>query len=609
MRSPSSEEPYGRPRSGDAIGPETSRGTRLQRRRLAYSAALRIGGSLDVGETAQALADVLVEEFADIVTVDLTDAVLLLGGEPRPLGARPEVNLRRVAVAATPGAWPAGLLPVRRKLPPIPGNDLMEPMMRGLPVLAPDIAELRAALPLSPDELDLIVPANAHSAAAVPLYARGIVLGTCTLWRMRPSPPFDDEDAEVLTEVTSLAAIGLDNARRYTREHRSAVMLQRSLLPRRVRDIAAAETAGVYVPAGGVGVGGDWFDVIPLSSLRVALVVGDVVGHGLGATAAMARLRTALQTLADQDPDPEELVSHLDDLVLHVVRDHEPEAGAAESDDPRDHDDADGRGSEPDVQAARCLYVVYDPVSGQCTMASAGHLPPVVVRPGAEPRHVAITPGPPLGVGGVPFEATTLTLPGGSLLGCYTDGLVAARGRDIDQGRERLRRRLGEVPYDDRPLTVQGPDIVSDLAASREDDATLLLVRTRTVPPENVRRWELPAEPAVVAGVRDEVARQLADWNLSHLAFTTGLVVSELVTNAVRHSRGPIRVCLVRDRVLVLEVSDPSNTHPRMRRARTTDENGRGLFLVGHLTSRWGCRYARAGKTVWTEQRLEGSVF
>lgn len=202
-------------------------------------------------------------------------------------------------------------------LPAVTDSTLMRPLMEGLPVLVPDVAVLQAELGVDPRALPLFVPSGAHSSVAMPLYARGLILGCVTVWRSQLPSAFGEEDAALLKDVVSRAALGVDNARRYTKEHRSVVTLQRSLLPRSALDSAAAETVGVYQPAGGgSGVGGDWFDVIPLPSLRVAFVVGDVVGHGLDATAAMARLRTAVQTLADLDLDPGELLTHLDDLVL-----------------------------------------------------------------------------------------------------------------------------------------------------------------------------------------------------------------------------------------------------------------------------------------------------
>lgn len=438
---------------------------------------------------------------------------------------------------------------------------------------------------------------GAHSVMTAPLHARGILLGRVTVWRTGSTAPFDAEDLTLLEEVAARAGLAVDNARRYTRERRAAVKLQRSLLPPALTDVVAAETASVYLPTDAArGVGGDWFDVIPLSSARVALVVGDVVGHGLQATATMGRLRTAVRTLADLDVDPEELLIHLDDLVLQLTVE-------ADSDRPGVEDGAPN--SLTDSVGASCLYLTYDPVTRHCVMASAGHPPPALIRPDGAVEFIDLDPGPPLGVSSLPFEITELDLPPGSVLALYTDGLVERGNGDVDEGMAELRARLQRADVLNRPLAGLPREIVSELPPSRlPDDVTLLLARTRTVPEGDTAAWSLAADPALVAGTRELVAGQLADWGLQELAFTTELVVSELVTNAIRYAGGPVELRLIRAGALFCEVSDPSSTQPRMRRARATDEGGRGLYLVAQLTSRWGSRYTRHGKTIWTEQPL-----
>ncbi|MBC3984057.1 SpoIIE family protein phosphatase [Streptomyces sp. AC536] len=438
---------------------------------------------------------------------------------------------------------------------------------------------------------------GAHSVMTAPLHARGILLGRVTVWRTEALEPFDAEDLTLLEEVAARAGLAVDNARRYTRERRAAVKLQRSLLPPALTDVVAAETASVYLPTDAArGVGGDWFDVIPLSSARVALVVGDVVGHGLQATATMGRLRTAVRTLADLDVDPEELLTHLDDLVLQLTVE-------ADSDRPGIEDGAPN--SMTDSVGASCLYVTYDPVTGHCVMASAGHPPPALISPDGSVRFIELDPGPPLGVSSLPFDITELDLPPGSVLALYTDGLVERGTGDVDEGMAELRARLLRADALHRPLAGLPREVVTDLPPSRlPDDVTLLLARTRMLPESDRAAWTLAADPALVAGTRELVAGQLAEWGLHELTFTTELVVSELVTNAIRYAGGPVELRLIRAGVLICEVSDPSSTQPRMRRARATDEGGRGLYLVAQLTSRWGSRYTRHGKTIWTEQPL-----
>ncbi|MFD6888154.1 SpoIIE family protein phosphatase [Streptomyces sp. NPDC059957] len=565
---------------------------RRRRTGLSRAAAAGIGASLDVIELAETLVNLLVPDFADLATVDIAEPVLV-GDEPSHLDTSGDVRLRRTAAAQSPEISAEDLLAVGEALPPVGDSTLMRPLMRGLPVVVPDVAVLHAKLGVDPESLPLFVPRGAHSSVAVPLYARGLILGCVTVWRSQPASAFGEEDAALLQDVVSRAALGLDNARRYTKEHQSALALQRSLLPRSAWDCAAVETVGVYRPAGGgMGVGGDWFDVIPLPSLRVAFVVGDVVGHGLEATAAMARLRTAVQTLADLDLDPGELLTHLDDLVLGFSS--EQMTGESRT--------------EPAVLGATCLYAVYDPVAGQCVAATAGHPPPAVLPPGDEPAFVGLVPGPPLGIGGMPFEVTEFAVQPGSMLAFFTDGLVESRGGDIDEGMDRLRSALaganpslalGEISQD-----------IFDRVLPREpsDDVALLLARTRVLSPDQVAEWELDPDLSLVAHARELVTGRLSDWDLDELGFVTELVVSELVTNAIRYAGGPVGLRLIRDRVLVCEVSDPSSTQPRLRRARETDEGGRGLFLVAQLSDRWGCRFTSTGKTIWTEQPIGGSL-
>jgi anti-sigma regulatory factor (Ser/Thr protein kinase) len=330
-------------------------------------------------------------------------------------------------------------------------------------------------------------------------------------------------------------------------------------------------------------VGGDWYDVIPLPGARVGLVVGDVVGHGIAASATMGRLRTAVRTLADIDLPPDELLTHLDDIVTHA---------AAERSDTTD----DIRGEV----GATCLYAVYDPVAGTCSLARADHPAPILVRPDGTSGVVDVPAGPPLGLGSLPFEAAEVALPEGSLLALFTDGLLAAG--DVDERTDMLRHALTQPSSSlnalcDGVLRTLNPE-------PGGDDSTLLLARPRVFGEDRVATWDVPVDPAAVAEARQRARQQLDSWGLEHVAFVTELVVSELVTNAIRHAAGPVRLRLIRDETLVCEVSDGSSTSPHLRRARLHDEGGRGLFMVAELTQRWGTRYTRAGKTIWAEQTL-----
>jgi anti-sigma regulatory factor (Ser/Thr protein kinase) len=246
--------------------------------------------------------------------------------------------------------------------------------------------------------------------------------------------------------------------------------------------------------------------------------------------------------------------------------------------------------------------VVYDPVDGGCAMAAAGHPAPAVVLPDGSVVFVDLPQGPPLGVGGPPFEAVELPLAEGSTLALHTDGLLA-RGETwaVDAGRERLRRALERSG----PLESYCRAVVDALVPARPyDDVALLMARTKRLGSEQVAAWELPSDPAVVADARRTATRQLARWGLDELAFTTELVVSELVTNAMRYATGSIRLRLIRERALVCEVLDGGATAPHLRHPRTTDEGGRGLLLVSQLTQRWGTRFLPQGKIIWAEQSL-----
>ncbi|MFF9623213.1 SpoIIE family protein phosphatase [Streptomyces griseosporeus] len=573
--------PAGRVTDRDATGRQRAR----RDLELRYQASARIGASLDVERTAQDIVDVLVPAFGDLASVALAEAVLD-GDEPPKILGGGELHLRLAAVASAAGPWPAALLQPGDAVPLWPDHPLLRSYQRGEAVVADRATYVEAFG--APDILRGATPEGGHSMVSAALFARGLTLGSIDVWRTEQPEPFDQQDADLLSEMASRAALSVDNARRYTREHRASVALQQRLLPRATTDTPAADTAGAYLPAGGgAEISGDWFDVIPLPSLRCAFVVGDVIGHGLPATATMGRLRAAIQTLADLELDPTELLTHLDGLVDRIATEAGPE-----------HQDTIG---------ATCLYALYDPVTGRCALASAGHPPPVVVQPDDSPRILQeLSPGPPLGVGGMPFETTTIDLAPGSILALYTDGLIERAGHDdADTGLRQLMDELAAQCRTDRPLPETGRVLLAGAAdPPPRDDIALLLARTRVLPPHATAAWEFPADPAIVADARKATLRQLTAWGLDDLAVATELVVSELVTNAVRYAGGPIGLRLIHDHVLICEVTDPSNTQPRLRRARWADEGGRGLFLVAQLTARWGSRYDQSGKTIWAEQHL-----
>ncbi|WP_238426420.1 amino acid permease [Streptomyces adustus] len=377
-----------------------------------------------------------------------------------------------------------------------------------------------------------------------------------------------------------------------TRGHTVALKLQRSLLPRGLPPHAAVDSASRYLPAdSGAGVGGDWYDVIPLSGTRVALVVGDVLGHGLQAAATMGRLRTGVRVLARMDLSPDELLSRLDDLVEQTA-----------------HEGAVGRGPGHPKQRAdgalgvSCLYAMYDPVSGSCSLARAGEsvLAVVETRTGVV-DHLKLPPGPPLGVAGPPYESMDLELAPGTLVALFTAGLL----QDSDSRAAGL-ARLSHALADDRATLEYLCDRAVDtlLPGPVDEDATLLMARTHLLDRNQFAQWEVSTDPEAVGTIRTAVSKQLRDWELDDLEFTTQLIVSELVTNAIRYGGGPIQVRLIRDRALICEVSDTGHTAPNLRHAASDDEGGRGLFIIAQMTHHWGTRYTPTGKTLWTEQDL-----
>ncbi|MGW7379193.1 ATP-binding SpoIIE family protein phosphatase [Streptomyces sp. NPDC054794] len=572
-------------------------------------ASMRIGTTLHIARTAQELVDLAIEQFADMVTVDLLESVL----HGRDTPAADPLVVRRIAQrSAVDGSPELTITP--QQLHTCPAGC---PSGRALATGQPSRHRLDAShLP------DGSVPAadpnvtpgdqGIDSKIVAPLRARDTTLGVAEFFRHRRPELFDDADLLFVQDIAARAAVAIDNALRYTHARATALTLQHSLLPRHAPRQSAVEVAYRYLPAGSdAGVGGDWYDVIPLSGARVALVVGDVAGHGIRAAATMGRLRTAVRTLADIDLPPDELLTHLDDVVLRLSAEasseastETPTAASAEPSTEASTEASIEASIDPDAEndgdvGATCLYAVYDPVSRRCTLARAGHVPPVVVRQDGNAELLDLPPGPPLGLGGLPFESMEFELSEGSLIALYTDGLIEARDHDVDAGLTALRHALAQFA----PSLETVCDSVLDalLPAQPDDDIALLVARTRALGADQVATWDVEADPSVVARVRADVSQQLSTWGLEGFDFTAALVVSELVTNAIRYGRSPIKLRLIHDRTLLCEVSDASGTTPHLRRARTSDEGGRGLLLVAQFAEQWGTRHARHGKTVWAE--------
>ncbi|MFJ2765733.1 SpoIIE family protein phosphatase [Streptomyces prasinus] len=564
------------------------------RRRLALldRAGRNIGRTLDVMRTAQELADVAVPELADFVVVDLLETVLRGAELPSgPLTEEDGAPLRRAGHRSAYEDLPRTVRDVGTPVVYLPGSPPLHCLATGrswrqeqLDPLALGWAE---SAPGRPETTFLEL--GLQSVMIVPIRARGVTLGLTGFFRRRKDP-FREDDLSLAEDLVSRAAVCVDNARRYTRERDAALALQRSLLPRRLPEQDAVEVAACYRPADELtGLGGDWYDLIPLPGARVALIVGEVPGHGIDAAAAMGRLRTAVRTLAALDLPPEEVLAHLDDLVARSARE----------------EGSDPVGTYGQAMGSGCLYVVYDPADGRCAMASAGHPAPALVSPDGTVGFVELPAGPPLGVGGPPFETKESSLPEGSTLALHTDGLLTDTVTGSTAGgQDRLRQALqGAAP----PLETLCRTVMDSLVPTRPyDDVALLLARTRLLDAGRVAFWDLPTDPAAVAEARRTATRQLGRWGLDELVFTTELIVSELVTNAIRYATGPVRLRLIRERALVCEVYDGGATTPHLRHPRAMDEGGRGLLLVSQLAQQWGTRFVPDGKVIWAEQSLTG---
>ena len=554
------------------------------RRNLALlnEAGARIGNSLDLETTARELLDVAVPGFCDLASVDLYQG-LLAGDETPPGLADGSAELRRVAFASAVSDAPfiGGPKPVSVGA------------VHHFAFTSACADALRTAKPQSvaAEEGGLI-----QSTLAVPMVAHDTVVGIVQFSRTKGSEPFGERDRALAVELAARAAVCMDNARLYRREHERALILQRSLLPPGDPEASGLDIACRYLPGNAATeVGGDWFDVIELPGHRTALVVGDVMGRGLRAAVAMGELRTAVRTLALLDLEPAEVLSALDEIARGLGTPGGTQQSMRGARQSRDADLSE-------VYLATCVYAVYDSVTRRCTFANAGHLPPVLVEPGESALMLDVPPGMPLGVGGEPFEEVEVELPEGALLALYTDGLVESRDHPLDEG---LQAFVGALTDPSDPLEDVCDHVLNTLDTHHgEDDIALLMARVQGLPAESVGDWTLPREPRSVGRAREFARAQLVGWGLEPLVDTAELLVSELVTNALRYGEGEIRLRLLLDRTLVCEVWDAGLVQPRRRRARDTDEGGRGLQLVGLLSAAWGSRRTPRGKTVWFELPL-----
>lgn len=569
----------------------------MARRLHLYASAAAIGTSLDIGETAQSLAQSLLA-WGDVAAVDLDFAVWT--GEAVTEQAHERIRLRRAALVPE-RAWPEGYLTCGDNLPREASRLLVGAVTRDdVPqaIVIPDREAIERVLG-DARLVRALVPGNRPaSVACIPLVVEGpegtagpIVLGVTEVWR-RPERPFRDSELLDLQELVAKTARHVDLARQHQREHAQVLALQRRLLPRAGSD--TIEVASVYLPTtpDSAGVGGDWVNSFPLPGDRTALVVGDVVGHGLGAAAAMGQLSMEARALLSAGLGPGEVLERLDETVTLL-------------------DDTDaGLAAGYSALGSTCCIAVYDPVDHRVTMSNAGHLPPILVRPDGSATTITGQPHPGLGAEFAvrePFDVQEFAAPPGSLLALYTDGLVEDPVASLDEGISRLTDVVREVhPWDDLQRTARR--VVADLAPQGRlrDDVTLLLARMTGRRSRDTATWQLPARDDTAARARTLASAALRRWHTSDQAQDSALlVISELVTNAVLFSTGPVRVRLVRaGGRLICEVGDTGNGRPRLRRGQVLDDSGRGLHIIHKLSTRWGVRWTNAGKAVWAELEL-----
>ncbi|MGW7339877.1 SpoIIE family protein phosphatase [Streptomyces sp. NPDC054808] len=582
---PEPDRRTGQPTAPGQPTPMRRDGDRL---RFVGAATRRIARGMDLDEIVMGLCRATVPTFADAILVYLREPLPV--GDERPTGPL-VLRLRRTdripAERDTEGGFTPAAQPEPSELETVgaelcevrPGSALAE-VLRGVRPVFTDTPSASAALPeLLGEERDFALP-DGRRAILAPLRGRRRVIGAALFLRGPERIAFEADDLLVAAQLATHSALGIDKAVLYGREAYIADELQRTMLPENLPRCTGVRLASRYLPAAETArVGGDWYDAIPLPGSRVALVVGDVMGHSMTSAAIMGQLRTTAQTLAGLDLPPQEVLHHLDEQAQRLGTD----------------------------RMATCLYAVYDPVAHRITVANAGHPPPVLLHLGGEAEVLRVPAGAPIGVGGVDFEAVELDAPAGATLLLYTDGLVESRLRDVWTGIEQLRERLAATaqltgPDHPPPLEALCDEVLDMLGpGDRDDDIALLAARFDGIAPSDVSYWFLDPEDAAPGKARRLARRALARWGMEDLTDAVELLVSEVVTNAVRYASKPVTLRLLRTDVLRCEVGDDVPQLPRLRQARATDEGGRGLYLVNRLARRWGATRLSTGKVVWFE--------
>ncbi|WP_455679085.1 ATP-binding SpoIIE family protein phosphatase [Streptomyces antimycoticus] len=564
------------------------------RMRFVGAATRRIARGIDLDEIVLGLCRATVPTFADAILVYLRDPLPV--GDERPVGP---VVLRlrrtdRIPLDPDTDSGRLSLLPSQpdlwlgdgrvAELSRVKADGPLAHVLRGVRPVFGSLATARSAL----HELlgdDHSVPSG-HRAILAPLRGRRRVIGAAVFMRRPDRPAFQEDDLQVATQLTTHTALGVDRATLYGRKMYVADELQRTMLPDVLPQPTGVQLAARYLPAVDTDrVGGDWYDAIPLPGSRVALVVGDVMGHSMTSAAVMGQMRTTTQGVAELGLPPREVLLHLDEQAQRLGTD----------------------------RMATCLYAVYDPLSHRITIANAGHPPPILLHLDGRAEVLHVPPGAPIGVGGGEFEEIELSAPAGATLLLYTDGLVESRLQDISTGIELLRERLAATTQltgpNSPPLLEVACDDLLDMPGpgDRDDDIALLVARFEGITPSDVAFWLLDPEDAAPGRARKLVHRALERWGIPKLSDTMQLLISELVTNAVRYAERPITLRLLRTDVLRCEIGDDSPHLPRLRFPQDGGEPGRGLLIVNKLADRWGATRLATGKIVWFEVASHGA--
>ena len=542
--------------------------------------------TLDFSELAKKMTAQLVPAFCSTAEVLVLES--LIGDNEIPAHVSAEkVALRRLDVRHDRGehaAWQSAF-PIGEILRFPPDSPYTRCIETGLPVLeqafsadsARQLAKSWRRKPVGGLFSDM-------SMLVIPAVSKGTVLGLFCCFREAGTRKFDRYDMEMGMEFATRSAVFFNHATRYNREHATALTLQRAMLPTGLTYPSSIEVKHRYLPGSElVEVGGDWYESIRLPGARVALVVGDVAGHGVRAAVTMGRLRTAIQTLAMLELPPAESLLQLDELMLTI--------------------------GEREPHFATCAYAVYDAVTGEIELAVAGHLPPLLVHPDGRNEYLEVTPCPPLGIGNGVVDTKIITVEDGSLFVLYTDGLVESRDRDISEGLDRLQSAFGPGAPDQDLEDLCKTSLDGVYSDAYRDDIAVLIAKLRRIPEDHRICFRLEPELSAVRHARSLIRDPLKRWGLEDLIDSSELLVSELVTNAIKYANGEVMLRLILEPdTLVCEVHDSSPALPRVLQVDKDAENGRGLHVVSQVASRWGVRRTTGGKVVWCEQQVPEEV-